>query len=135
MFIRLEVIAISDRELARQAATPAADVLGAGQLRLAPVHTDDARAQHRDERRRAQTPRGIGEERTHAVRLSALDVDQEHVGRVGADLDGELGEQAGLQRSHADDEERAQPDCQQDHARLIPGARQMQHRVAQRKGA
>ena len=77
----------------------------------------------------------IAEERAHAVHLVALDVEQEHVGRFRVDLDRELLEQARLQRPHADDEERAEADGQQDDARLVAGPRQVQHGVPQRKRA
>ena len=59
--------------------------------------------------------RRIGEERANAVDLVALDVHQEHVGRVGATTcDRELLEQARLQRPDADDEEGAEADGEQD---------------------
>ena len=77
--------------------------------------------------------RRVAQERAHAVRLPALDVEQEHVRRVGGRLDRELAEQARLQRSDADDEERAEPDGEQDDARLVAGPGQVQHRVPQRE--
>ena len=79
--------------------------------------------------------RRVAQERAHAVGLLALHVDQEHVGRVRGGLDRELLEQARLQRSDADDEERAEPDGQQDDARLVARPRQVQHRVPQRERA
>ena len=74
-----------------------------------------------------------GEERADALGLILLNVEQEHVGRVGRHLNRELVEQAGLQRSDPDDEERAEADGQQDDPRLVAGTRQMQHRVTQRE--
>ena len=77
--------------------------------------------------------RAVGEERADAVGLIPLDVEQEHVGRIGRHLNRELLEQAGLQRPDADDEERAEADRQQDDPRLVAGPRQMQHRMTQRE--
>ena len=77
--------------------------------------------------------RRIGQERADAVDLRLLDVDQEHVGRVLRHLHRELAEQARLQRPDADDEERAESDREQNHARLIARTRQVQHGVTQRK--
>ena len=54
-------------------------------------------------------------------------------GASGRHLQRELAEQARLQRPHADDEEGAEADREQDHARLVARTRQVQHRVAQRK--
>ena len=50
--VRLEMVAVRDRELALQPEPPLPDILHAVQLRLLPAHADDARAQHRDELRR-----------------------------------------------------------------------------------
>ena len=69
----------------------------------------------------------------NAVHLAALHVEQEHVGRVGRRLHRELVEQARLQRPDADDEEGAEADGEQDHARLVAGPRKVQHRMPQRK--
>ncbi len=69
----------------------------------------------------------------HALDLSALHVEQKHVRRVGADLQRELVEEARLERSHADDEECAEADREQNDTRLVPRPRQVQHRVPQRK--
>ena len=76
---------------------------------------------------------GIGQKRAHALDLFALDVDEEHVRRVLGNLHRELLEQARLQRADADDEERAEADREQDDARLVPGPRQVQHRMPERK--
>ena len=77
--------------------------------------------------------RRVGQERTHAFDLLALNIDKEHVRRIRRYLDRELLEQARLQRTYTDDEESAEPDGQQDHARLVSRPRQVQHRVPQRK--
>ena len=67
--------------------------------------------------------------------LILLDVDQEHVRRVGGQVERELPEQVRLHRAHADDEEAAQPDGKQHEARLVAGTVQMQRRVTQREPA
>ena len=59
-----------------------AHVLEALEVRLAAADARHARPQHRDQPESAGAVRRIGEERAHAVGLVALDVDQEHVGRV-----------------------------------------------------
>ncbi len=77
--------------------------------------------------------RRIAEKGANTVGLALLDVEQEHVGRVGRHLQRELTQQAGLQRSHPDDEESPEADREQDDACLVARTRQVQHRVAQRK--
>ncbi len=131
--VRLEVIAIGDRELAADRHAPLAHLLGALEIDLLPGDADHPRPQHRDQLELAGAVRRIAEKRAHAVGLALLDVEQEHVGRVGRHLHRELAEQARLQRPHADDEEGAEADGQQDDARLVARTRQVQHRVAQRK--
>ena len=69
------------------------------------------------------------------VLLIGLNVDQEHVGRILADLHREVLQQIGLQRADAEDEEGAETDGEQDDARLIAGTRDVQHRLPERERA
>ena len=72
------------------------------EVERAPLDADDARAQHRDEARRRRRCRrgraGYGD----AVALILLDVDQEHVGRIGPEVEGELALQVHLEQPHAE---------------------------------
>ena len=77
----------------------------------------------------------LGQEGAHLLDLVLLDVDQEHVGPALFELDRELVQQVGLQRADAEHEERAEPDGQQDDARLVARALQAEHRVPQREDA
>ena len=80
LLVRLEVIAIGDRELARERAL-AADVLEGLEVGVAPAHAGHARAHDRDQPRRAGAGalRASRNART-AVHLRRQDLDQEHVG-------------------------------------------------------
>ncbi len=100
---------------------------------LAADDAGHAGAHHRNQLEIASAVGRIGQERANAVRLAALDVQQEHVRRLFRDLNRELVEQRRLQRPDADDEKGAEADGQQDDARLIPRSRQMQDGVAQRE--
>ena len=132
--VRLEMVAVGDRVLARQ--RPArADVLEALELRLAAADAGDPRAQHRNQpelaRRRAPDRRETRARRSTCV---ALDVHQEHVRARRRSISTENScEQARLQRPDADDEEGAEADGEQDDARLVAGPREVQHGVPQRK--
>ena len=131
-FVRFEVVAVGDRILPRQRAS-GADVVETVEVGLAPADPDDTGPQDGHQPRIARAVFRIGEERPDAVGLLALDVEQKHVGRVFRDLDRKLRQQARLERPDADDEERAEADGEQDHARLVARARQVQHRMAKRK--
>ena len=131
--VRLEVVAIGDGVLARRASRARARPRSSRASSRRPS-TPVTRARSTGISRDAPAPcAGSRQERPHAVHLTALHVDQEHVGRVGRHLDRELAEQVRLQRSHADDEEGAEADGEQDDARLVAGPRQVQHRVPQRE--
>ena len=134
VLVRFQVIAVRDGELARQASAVATDVFSRRRFGIAAVHGHDTRPQHGNEGRRARAVRRVLEKRAHGIRLIALNIEQEHVG-VLADPNREFVEQARLQRSDADDEERAEADREQDDPRLVARTRQMQDAVAQRKRA
>ena len=119
-FVGLEIRSIRDGELARQP-SPAAYVLVALEVDVAAAHSDDARAQDGNELRRRVVAVLAIDERGQAVTLRGLNVHQEHVRRILAHLQGEIAQQIRLERAHAEDEEGAQPDGEQDDARLVPG--------------
>ena len=80
--VRLEVIAIGDRELAAERRPAARTSSTLSSVRLAAGDADHARAQHRNQLELAGAVRRIAEKRAHAVDLRPLDVEQEHVRRV-----------------------------------------------------
>ena len=55
----------------------------------------------------------FGEKRSHVRRLVLLDIDEEQIRRVFADLQRELPEQIHLQSAHSHDEKRPQADGEQ----------------------
>ena len=67
------------------------------------------------------------------LRLILLHVDQEHVGRVRLQRDGEFARQVHLQQPHAEDEEHAEADGQQNHPGLMTGTPEPIDRVPQRE--
>ena len=67
--------------------------------------------------------------------LIALNIEQEHVGRIRRHAHRELIDQVLLQRSDADDEEAAEADGEQHDSHLAAGPAQLQHGVTQREGS
>ena len=96
-----------------------------------PVDTGDAGSQHRDQGRGVAGP--FLEKPADPGLLVLLDVDQEHVGAVLANLEGERAQQVRLHRLDADDEEAPQPDREQDDAGLVAGPRQVEDGVTHRE--
>ena len=90
----------------------------------------DARTQDRNQPQ-SRGPRRALHDALDVGNLVALHVEQEHVRRVGTQVERELLEQRRLHQPDANDEEGAKADGKQDHARLIAGPREAQHRVAQ----
>ncbi len=74
-----------------------------------------------------------GERRDHAVELIALDVEQEHIGRVGRHVHRHLLHEVVLQGPHAENEESAKSDGEQHQVHLPARTRELQRRVAQRE--
>ena len=127
----LERRAIGDGVFASQRAA-AADVLVVLQLDLAARDADHPGAQHGQQARRGCAGVLASRDRVpHGVHLIGLDVEQEHVGSVGRQVHRELGDQVLLQRAHAEDEEAAQADGQQDDPHLRSGTAQLEHGVTQ----
>ena len=111
-----------------------AHLVGAVEVRLAAGDADHARAQHRNQLELAGAVRRIGRE-TRARRRpgrAGCRAGTCRARRPPTCIENSL-EQARLQRPHADDEEGAEADREQDDARLVARPRQVQHRVAQRK--
>ena len=135
LLVRLEVVAVGDRELAPQPALP--DVLEAsrGWCLLPRTPVTRARITGNQPRRAGRRRLARVEERAHRVDLGRQDLDQEHVGPARRQLERELLQQVGLQRADADDEEAADADGEQDDAGLVAGTRQVEDGVAQRKPA
>ena len=129
--VRLQVIAIGHRELAADVAA-FADAFDRGEIQFLALHARDARAQHRQQPRRR-----IGfhrrEHRSQRVGLILLHVDQEHVGRVRLQRDGEFARQVHLEQPHAEDEEHAEADGQQNHPGLMTGTPEPIDRVTHRE--
>ena len=108
---------------------------GFSRLTSRPRTAGDPRAQHRHQPRPGWRPASWPLQRgaPHALDLVALDVDQEHVGAAAIRAERELGDQVALQRADAEDEEAAEADREQDHARLVAGTPQADDRMPQRK--
>ena len=129
-FVRLEMVAIRDDELAADPAAPP-HIGDCFEIDLAAVHGGDTGPQHWNESRLGPGTRL--HEPANAVQLILLDVDEEHVRAALLQRDGELLQEIRLQRPDADDEEAAQPDRQQNDACLIARPREAADGVAQRK--
>ena len=81
-------------------------------------------------------PAGSSSKRSTPLDLIPLDVDEEDVGAaLAARRSTELGEQVLLQRAHAEDEEAAEADRQQDDARLVARTAEAEDGMAQREPA
>ena len=91
------MIAIRDRELAPDRDPPLAHFVGAVQVHLCSSDADHPGAQNRNQLELPGAVRGVAQERSHSVGLPLLDVEQEHVRRIGGHLQRELVEQARLQ--------------------------------------
>src|SRR5207244_2433563 len=124
--VRFEMIAIRNGEFAPQGNAALSHVFDAGEVRLTTGHADHPRAQDGDQLKLAGTVRSIAKKRPDGVSLRPLNVEQEHVRRIRRRLHRKLLEQARLQRSDADNEERAEADGEQDDACLITGTAKMQ---------
>jgi hypothetical protein len=130
--VRLEVVPIGDGVLAgERAALP--NILEALEVGLAALDASDPCAQHGNQLKPARSALRIRQELADARKLIALDVHQEHVRAVGARAHLQLVEQARLHRPHADDEEGAKADGEQDDPGLIAGAGNVQDGVAKGK--
>ena len=130
--VRLEVVAIGDRVLARERSARA-HVLEALELRLAPADAGHPGAQHRHQLDRPAPCAGSARNaRTPSAWSRWMSIRNMSGASADTWIENSL-EQARLQRPDADDEERAEADGQQDDARLVAGPRQVQHRVAQRE--
>ena len=131
LFVPLEPRPIGDGVLPRQPST--AHRLVTIQIHVLATDGHDARAQRRNDLGGATRSAGLVQEGRHLIALALLDVDEEHVGRFGPGLDGEVPEQVDLQRPDAQDEKGAEADGQQNDPRLIAGPRDAQHRLPQRE--
>ena len=136
LLVRLEMVAIGDRVLAARARA-------AGRPRTTRAFVDLPRTPVTRARITGMScgapaaGRALRASRNARTRshLRRQDLDQEHVGPARRQLERELLQQVGLQRADADDEEAADADGEQDDARLVAGARQVEDGVAQREPA
>src|SRR5262249_50841651 len=120
LFVRFELIAISNRVFARERSA-CANVLKAFQIRLAAIDAGDARTEHREQPELTGTVSGVRKKRANLIHLRTLHIHQEHVWAVGGRLHGKFLQKIRLQGADADDEERAEADREQDHPRLVSG--------------
>ena len=125
--VRLEVVAIGDRELASRA--PCRSGAPHRRRRAWSPGRSTPTTRARSTGISCDSPTPCAGSRRNARTPSAWPrwmSSRNMSGESAGDLDRELAEQARLQRPDADDEERAEPDGEQDDARLVAGPRQVQ---------